>query len=205
MIAASFFTACAHSSIHLVKTWISPETTPRTFSNILVVGASDNLERRLIFEDYFAEEFNRHGIVALQSYLVIPTGATLSKKNLKDAARTSGADCVLITRLVNIKKEIKVVPGSAELTFKPVTAYPPPDEDDLSSHPELYFGATVVQEPPTTITNLKVSIETRMFDAKTSSMVWVGETSSGEVYDLKKETKAFARQIIKALKKDGMI
>jgi len=204
LVAAFLLTACAHSYIHLVKTWKSPETKPAKFGKFLIVGASDNLERRWNFEDFFTEEFKHQGIAAIPSYMVIRTGDALSRQHLKDAARISGADGVLITRLVNIKKEIKEVPGGETLVFKPFTPYPLPNVDDISSA-NIPMVGTVIQEPPTIITNLEVSIETRLFDAATSSMVWYGVTSSGEVDDLKKATEAFAREIIKALAKDGMI
>jgi hypothetical protein len=183
-----------------------------------VVGASDNLVRRQIFEDFFTGEFKRQGLTAVQSYLVVHTGDTLSREHLKEAARTSGSDGVLITRLVEIKKEIKVVPDSEDLTFKPVTAFPVISKEDdmppkpgayygehVMPDPVMYYGKTVIREPPTIITNLEVSIETRLFDATTSNMVWDGVTTSGVVHDLKKATETFAREIIKALVKDSMI
>jgi hypothetical protein len=125
---------------------------------------------------------------------------------------------VLIARLVDIKKETKVTPGSEELAFVPISAYPIQEyEDDLpppqgpyyGNNPIPYqptmYGQTVVRLPPTTVTTLKVSIEMRLFDAAAATMVWNGVTSSGTVADLEKATEEFARQIIQALVRDGVI
>lgn len=218
MGAAFLVAACASSSIHLVKTRKSPEAMHKTYRKILVVGASENLERRQLFEDIFVKEFEQLGVAAVQSYLVVHTGDALSREHLKEAARISRSDGVLITRLVDIRKEVKVEPGSETVGFKPVTAYPVvTNEDDMPPKPEGYYGEhpipewetpygeTIIREPPAVITELKVSIETRLFDAAAANMVWVGDTESGVVKDLKKSTKTFAGEIIRALAKDGMI
>ncbi len=203
LVLALLAVSCAPAPVSLSMSRQLAGLSHAKYNKVLVVGASAKLERRQIFEEVFVEELKRHGIDAVPSYLVVNTGEALSSKNLGDAAHRSGADCVLITGLVDIKKELKVEPGSESVMFKPVTVYP--GSEDWNPRYEIGYAETVVREPPTVIPHLKVSLETKLFDVSTARMVWYGLTTSGEVENLKKATAEFADVIIKALTKDRML
>lgn len=204
LMAAGFLLAsCAANGVAVSNTWKLPGFSHGSYQKVLVVGASSKLDRRQLFEEILVEEFKRRGIEAVPSYLVVHTGGALSQKNLTDAAHRAEADCVLITGLVDIKKEIKVEPGTEGVIFKPVTMYP--DSEYLNPRYEVGYAEIVVHEPPAIIAHLKVSMETQLFDAATARMVWYAITTSGEVDDLRKATATFADVLIKALSRDKLL
>jgi hypothetical protein len=195
-------TACSAQSVYVTKTYKYPEFEGKKYSSILVVAASNDLKRRQAFEEIFADESKRKGMKAVPSFLVVGIGATLSKATLEDAARKTGADCVLVTRLVAINKETHTEPGAVHYDLVPV--YGAPDPDGPNPDEGVFYTETLVREQPLVTTHLNVSLQTSLFDVATGRLGWYALTSSGEVDDLNKAIKQYADAIITALSHSGV-
>ncbi len=168
----------------------------RKCSKVLVVGVSDDLRQRMLFEDVFANELQRTGVNTLQSYLVM-VGPELTREKVVNAVKTVGSDCVITTRLVSRQQETKVIPGSETIG---VTS-PGPETD-----PDYFIESlTVVETPPTVITDTRTTVESRLFEAATARMVWSMKASALNVGKLAPVTKEYVKLIANDLKKNGLM
>lgn len=202
LIICIVITACSAQSVYVTKTQKYPEFEGKKCSKILVVAASSDLKRRQTFEEIFAGELKRKGMKAVPSFLVVGTGTTLSKANLEDAAKKTGADCVLITALATINKESHTEPGGVHYDLVPVHGEQDPDGPNPDEG--VFYAEALVREQPLVTTHLNVSLQTSLFDAATGRLGWYAMTSSGEVDDLNTAIKQYADAIITTLSNSGI-
>jgi len=190
LMLGSFLSACARNEINLVNTWKNPEYSTRKCAKVLVVGVSENVGRRMLFEDAFTHELKREGVDALQGYLVMIVGQGLSREKVVGAVQSAGANCVITTRLQSLQEEKKLVTDYEAFML----AYPTMD----------ITPPTVPTVASTEITVMKATVETRLFEAESAKMVWSTGAATYDFNNLEPVTKDYARSISKALKKEGM-
>ena len=203
-VAALFLmTGCATTS--MVDTWRDPNYKGKGFHNFLVVGIHRDPGVRRVFEDIFTSELRSRGLQATASYTVTPQDQAVTRELLTAAVRTTGVDAVVTTRVVNVRHETSVTPGYVESYgagpgfYAYPYAYP---GRDLYS----YYGTTtqVIQTP--TVQNYDVAtLETVLFDASDSAMVWSGTSTTFETHQAVTVSKELSRLIIEHLVKAGLI
>ncbi|MGB7970688.1 MAG: hypothetical protein WCF31_01835 [Candidatus Deferrimicrobiaceae bacterium] len=78
---------------------------------VVVIGIFEEPDTRKIFEDEFADRLRARGVDATASHKILP-GAELPDKDVAiGVIRKSGADTVLLTRVIDRKKETVDVAG----------------------------------------------------------------------------------------------
>ena len=102
ILVMTVVTGC--SSLSLVNSWKDPAATTRQYRKLLVVGISENVQRRQTFEEVFASEVGKKGAVGIASYTITGVNAKPSRALLEEALRKSGADGVITTRLAGMKE-----------------------------------------------------------------------------------------------------
>jgi hypothetical protein len=180
---ASIVSACASTTLDM--TWRDPTYAGRPFANVLVVGATDNADNRRIFEDILVGELKSRGVGAVASYTLIPSEADVKREKVVEAVKTSGADCVLSTRLVGVETRAAQVPlQSANAGAMDMYRYYSP------------------MEPQTTIQQdyRVANLETNLFDAGTGKMVWWGRSQTFPTTDMGRLGRELGQNVIKALK-----
>lgn len=90
-------TAC--TSTKLTGIYKDKSYTGGYLKSVLVVGVSDNVKNRRLFEDTFTEQFKRVGIEAISSAVIIPKDKKLDKDTIKKSAESQGFETVLVTHL----------------------------------------------------------------------------------------------------------
>src|SRR5574338_455269 len=99
-LAMVMLTGCA--SISLVDSWKDAGALAKKYQKLLVVGVAEKAQMRQVFEEVFAAEIRKKGVAAIRSYLVTGVVEKPSKASLEQAVLKSGADGVIITRLVSL-------------------------------------------------------------------------------------------------------
>ncbi len=191
VVAAATLGGCASTS--LVSQWKSPEFSGPPLKKVLVVGVSNQPGPRRIFEDEFAAALKAAGVDAVPSYTVIPQDGQVEQAVLEKAVRDVGAEGVLITRLVSREQKTQVSPGY----YQPV-----PTLGMYGWYSSAWVG---YYEPPTVYQYDVVTADTSVYSVNAGKLLWSGTTETFSPTDVAKETPGFAKVIIGALKKAGIV
>lgn len=77
----------------------------------MVIGVTKQAGIRRTFEDEFVAQLKAAGVNAIPSYLYIPQDGPVGEAVLKQALKETGADALMITRLVRVQKKTEIAPG----------------------------------------------------------------------------------------------
>ena len=102
IIFTFLFVGCSPTMKH---TWTKADFTGKNFNNILVVGATKNLESRNTFESAVVELLAEKGIKAKTSLDVFPPAQDADKmaeEEIISRIKKGNYDAVLVASLVNI-------------------------------------------------------------------------------------------------------
>jgi hypothetical protein len=191
LVAAIAVAGCASTS--LIDQWKSPSYSGPPLKKVLVVGVSTQPGPRRIFEDEFSAALKAAGVDAVPSYTVISEDGRAEQAVLEQAIKDVGADGVLVTRLVKTEQKTQISPGY----YRPV-----PTVGFYGWYSSAWVG---YYEPPTVYQYDVVTAETSVYGLNVGELVWSGITETFAPEDVKKETQGFAKVIIEALKKQGLI
>ncbi|MFL6580459.1 MAG: hypothetical protein ACJ8G2_06935 [Burkholderiales bacterium] len=192
----SLLSSCATTD--LTNNWKNPEYSGEPASKVLVVGIADHAGVRRVFEDTLAQALTKRGVQAVASYSMIPTRGKISEEELVKAVERTGANGVLITRLV--RRETETIQATESMGMAPA-AY------GMRTRYYGYYDAAWSghYEPAMTQTIEYVIAETALFRPEVQQPVWSGTTRSQRMGDVRKATEDFAEVMIDAMKKDSVI
>ena len=190
VVLVALTAACASTT--LTGAWKNPAYEGGAFQKLLVVGATDSATDRRVFEDAFAQALRGAGVDAVASYTVIPQEGKIDEHTLKDAVRSQGLQGVVMTRLVRIDKQTVVTPGY--VSTLPSVRY----RDNLYG----YYATTWAPYgmPPEVREVESVVLETTLWNAADSKLVWTGTTSTFAPSNVQSATADFAKVVISELK-----
>jgi hypothetical protein len=97
-----FLTSC--SSTQFLSLW-KDQTYQRHAEKIMVVGLSQGLADRRLFEDEFVRDVKNHGAEAIASYTVLQDASLTDSNAIDTRAEGMGADAVLISRVTGTQAE----------------------------------------------------------------------------------------------------
>jgi len=171
-----FLYGCAIST-SLSNTWSDPGNKT-IYKNIMIVGISDNEQKRKAYESFFVASCQDKGIQAIASYSVIDQKEELKlngekgafKKIVQSAIEGSDIDAVLVTHLVSIEEED---------IYRPSLDYQPIYSSAYYNRP--YYGGmygyhgyvtTYVQQPGYYTEERTYVLESNLYDAKSAELIW---------------------------------
>jgi hypothetical protein len=193
-ILLSILSGCATTD--LTNSWKNPNYSGGPLTKVLVVGISNQTSVRRSFEETFAQSLANQGVQAIPSYTLIPADGQIAEDVLKKAVEEAGADGILITRMVDRRTEISVSPASSA----------PPAYDMHRQYYGYYTGAwSGYYEPETLQATEYIIAETTLFRADAPEVVWSGTTRTEQPGDVRKATEGFAKVMIAAMRKKGLI
>ena len=184
---------CACASTKLINSWRDSGYAGPPLSKILVIGVTKQSGIRRTFEDIFAEQLRAHHVEGIRGYTLIPDDGEVPQERLAQAVQASGAQGVLITRLVKVDRQTQYYPGT----------YVGPR---LGGFYGYYSSAWIgFYDPPQYYTYDVVTSETSLFEAKANRLLWSGTSETFSPRDVKRDTSEFASVIIKALAEQGLV
>lgn len=180
--------ACASTSIQ--NEWRAQDDTGPALRKVLVIGVAKREDVRRTFEDGFAMALRSRGVDAVSSHTTVLAADPESADKVREAVKATGADGVLMTRLVKVDRETQTT-----TIAQPVVM--PAHYNMYGYYPRMWVGA---YGPPMTVTYDVATLETRVFRTTTEKLVWVGGTETfAPSSNVRKETEAFSKLIIEAL------
>ena len=138
---------------------------------------------RRIFEDEFVSQFKQRGVKATSSYRLLPDEDLRDEEKLGSTVRESGSDTILMTRILDIRKD---------------TQYNPPEYAYVGGWHGYYNRAYQVS-PGYTVEYETAVLETNLYDLKTDKLIWSARSDTPADGSAGKHIKDFARSIISQL------
>jgi hypothetical protein len=194
---AAVLGGCASTS--LVNQWKNPTVTPRAYEKFLVVGVANDITLRRAYENLLVEDLQKLGVNAVKSIDYLPQDLKPSREQVKGMVKECGADAVITTRAASVKDETVYLEGFRDIGYVAGSA--------SSSNPnsDFYMFYAGVVDMPAAQDMQTAILETRLFDVKSSALVWVASTSS---FDSDRQFKAIhdlAQLIATTLRKEGYL
>ena len=191
LITAAFLLASCTTTTVMTDVW-KDKTYQGKPQEIVVIMVAKSPDMRNLFEDRFSAELDARGNNAFQSYTIIPMEQLRDKELVKSKIRNSGADTVLISRLVDTK-EIK--------SYRPGQIY---------AVPSAYYGwwgyYDIVFADYGYTGDVQVAyIETNLYDVKTEKLIWSGHSKTERTEGEQQLINAFIKVMIKKLSSAGII
>lgn len=193
LVLTIFLTGCAETKVTSV--WVDQEYQGEGINNIFVVGVSKDGGLRRIFEDEFVNLFKEKGVTATASYRVVPDEDLRDEKKLDSMVKESGSDTILMTRLIDIRKDTQYIP--------PDYVYAPPAYYYGGWHG--YYNRAYMVSPGYTVEYETAVLETNVYDLKTDKLIWSARSDAPTDGKMGKHIKDFARSIITQLSEAKLI
>ncbi len=155
---------------------------------IVVIMVAKSPEMRDPFENRFAGELTARGNDAFQSHTIVPMEQLRDKEVVKSKIRSSGADTVLISRLVDTKTIESYNPGL--ITVVPFVV------------PDYYYGwwgyyNVVFADYGYTGDVAVAYIETNLYDVKTEKLIWTGHSKTERTDGEQQLITAFIKRMMR--------
>jgi hypothetical protein len=163
---------------------------------IMVIMAAKAADTRELFEDRFVGELNSRGNNTFQSHKIVPFDKLRDREFVKSTIKSSDADTVLVSRLVDTKMIESYNPGL--VTVVPMII------PDYYYNWWGYYNVAFIDYGHTG--DVRVAyIETNLYDVKTEKLIWSGHSRTERTYGEQELITAFIQRMIKKLSSAGLI
>ena len=198
----SLLTGCSNIT-KITKSYVDDTRVGKPVKNVLVIAVIEDVQIREIFETYFMKRLNVIGVEAISSFNLLsidlntaPEKEAAIKEAILKIVDEYGNDAVVITRLAGFE-ETEVFSRSNRLARNVYVGY-----YGFYNYGYAWDGAyapTIYGE------HMQISLETRLYDVKTESLIWAGES---QTMDPKTTGQAIGQVIdvvMKELRKNGLL
>jgi hypothetical protein len=191
------------SSTRFVDSWKNEEITSFSPQKLLVIGMTDNLTARKIFEENMQKEFVMRNIIAEQGTSVIETNFTSAKKSEKEIDEMimqlskKGFDAIVITAVKGVDKRRNYYDNYNTFGYRWVRFgryyywY-----QDIYFRPD-YYNEYTVYHVETSIYNIN--------EDERKSLVWVGAIDLVDPQTISSTVKNYVSRIIEQLEYENLI
>ena len=177
----------ACTTTNVLNEWRNMDGADTRFGHLVVVALFKQDQTRRMFEDEFAWQISNLGQMVTRSYNLIPSLNENTTDRIATIAQAVGADGVLVIRMINSKQPAKTAADNA-----------PPVPMNLSGF--LQHAWKDNYDPPDLMTNAVMTVESRLFNAKSGKLVWSLATQSNNQFGLKWEINLLAKLVLGKLK-----
>ena len=194
----------ACSSTRLVDSWKNPELVSFEPKKMLVVGITDNLTARKIFEEKLKNAFILRNIYAVESMAILNDGFTGSKKSEEEIDKMvkkiadQGFDTVVITSVKGVDERVDY-----STYYYPTIGY------RWSRFGRYYYWYQDIYYRPQYYDSYKVyNVETVIYNINaddTKSLVWVGALNLVDPQSITSTVNEYVNKIIKQLEREKLI
>lgn len=174
------------SSLKVVESWQSPAKTNAPYRTLLLVGIANDRNVRTIFENIVADELSRAGVTAVASHNYVKDLDKAQQEDIVAAVKKIGADAVITARPVAI--------GDTTVTQQGV-----PTGGVYGTTGNGFYSL------PGTDTFFKATLQTNLYDAKTTQLVWTATISTYDADDKVRVCRELGRLFAERLRRDGLL
>jgi hypothetical protein len=183
------------SSTKLKSVWKDKGYTGGVVNTVLIVGVSEEIGIRRMFEDEFVRQFQSNGVKAVSSAAVVSRDKNLNKDIIIETAKKLGLETIFVTHYIGSEEttvyhppEVYIVPGS----YHSFGMY----------YPRVYG---YVHSPGYYANYENVNLESSLYETKTEKLIWsvksqtVDPKSEGEIFE------SLSKAVVNNLRKNKLI
>jgi hypothetical protein len=178
---------CASTTLNTA--WFDSTYTGGPFKRILVVGVTGTMTDRRAFDDMFAQMLTGAGVQGMPGYQFIPDASTASEAAFNEGVAKSGADGLLLVRLLGVDTRTQVTTTMVPAAYGPYGGVWGP----------AWYAVPNIQQYQT------ANVETTLFEVKSHQPVWSAITETFNPRSVAAETPGFAKVIIGQLTARGLL
>ena len=177
--------ACTTTKV--LNEWRNTNGANTRFGHIVMVALFKQDQTRRMFEDEFAWQISNQGQMVTRSYNLVPSLNENTTGRIATIAQAVGADGILAIRMVNSKQPTETAADNSHLVSMNLSGF-------------LQHSWKDNYDPPELMTNAVMTVESRLFDAKSGKLVWSLATQSKNQFGLKWEITLLAKRVLGKLK-----
>lgn len=182
------------TSTRITNAWQDPQWKGTAFHRMFVMGVSTEPGVRRTYETAFTQTLHQAGVEAVPSYTVLPDDGQVPEDKIRAEVKRSGADAMLVTRLVRVERRTSISPGY-------YMGYP--GFGYWGGFYGFYSAAWAV--PPTINQYDVVTLETNVWDAQTNRIVWSGMTETSDPSSVNRTADELAHVLVKEMGERGVV
>ncbi|MFY0601629.1 MAG: hypothetical protein JXR03_18290 [Cyclobacteriaceae bacterium] len=178
----------------LITDWTKLEYTERSFSKIVVVGISKNLEARLKFEKDAVKRLKKSGVNAIPGINIFPENLSGDEdlENIIKILKTENIDGVITMSTVDIAETTRYQPGETQIV--------PGGYGHFGKY--YYQRYAAIHSPGYFIDSKSYLIEAILYDLKggkyeeKEALVWTGQSSLVDPTSIESASENFTKKLV---------
>lgn len=188
-----FLIACSGGKTRLIQSHLDDAHADKSIADVLVIAIIQNREVREIFEKYFVQRLKTAGVEAISSVQELPVkeGEELEEGAILKVIDKYGNKTVAITHLVGMDQAEVFSRGRPQYYF--------------NYHGFYNYSLSYVYWPIIYGERVQLSLETRLYDVKTRSLIWAGESRTSDPETTGQAIGQIVDVVIKELEKTGLL
>lgn len=177
----------------IVSEWRNPQYSSGSFRRVLVGAVGEDTSVRRNFEDEFVAQLRAAGVDATPSYQVFPENEKIDESQLKEAAKKSNIDALMLARLIQVEQKTQYGPGYFPYTSVGI------------------FGSNVgaawhgLGGAPTVYRYNEYVSEATLHDVNKSDVVWTATIRTTEPENVRTGIRSYVEAVMKALQEKNLM
>jgi len=189
-----FLLSSCSTTTKSISSWKDSAYTGGYLNNVMVVGVSDKVNNRTMFEDLFAKLLERNGVKAVSAIAVTPPSKKLDKEMIKAEAKKRGIETVFVTHLIGVKEKSVYHPP-------PVGANP-----HYGSFGTYYHSVYSYTHYPGYYTKHEyLQLESSVYEVATEKLIWSFRSDTIDAKSVKEVVDSLGKAVMKNLRKDKLL
>ena len=194
LLFAVLLTLSCASPMRLTDNWKSSAYTGPAYKKVMVVAMTKRIEMRQSFEDEFVRQLKSRGVESAACHECIPDPDKVTREELIKVSQGMGIEAYLIVRVLRLGTEVQSYQGQSP---SPMAANTGRDSMvDLQ-----WFGP----EPSMGKRSDVATLESRIYDGKTSNLVWRSTVDAVNPFGNEEQVPRFVSLIVKTLGDHNLI
>jgi altronate dehydratase len=186
-------------------TWQEGVTRNQTFTRVLVVGVSPNVNQRCAFEFFMASQLQSESVQVIRSCDAVKEKNPLTLESIVQAVSAANADAVLATSLV--AREIAMKEGGSRDT-RGNASYKATDAGFATGYYGVYGVPVIYGEfataPAFTIAQGKAEVSSRFYRTSDKALLYTLDTTATKLESSDAALHDFAAAIADKLRREGL-
>ncbi len=199
LVSAGCFSA-SPSRASVTSAWSDNVSRDQSFSRVLVVGISPDVDQRCPFERALAAKIRSENTVAIVSCDAMPLNAPLTRENIEAAVAAKNADAVLATSLISKSWDLQDRGGAGSrggATYKATDSY------------YGVYGTVVAADfqtsAPVTTVKGEAHVTSKLYETRGATVVYTVDSKVRNIESRGEGLAEITAPIGKRLRKDGLI
>jgi hypothetical protein len=217
LMLSILLTACAGTKT--TDSWTN-QSYKGQIKNIYIIGLAKDELNRMAFEDTFESLFVRQGVKAVSSYKdLLPLSQKQDREDIIQRMTALNCDSIMLTRLVGKRRSGFMTGGKETYVYSPrpysgdptprripIPTYYNPGSLNVYSGWSNYYTYGTMNSVGTSKTDfIYLTVESVLYDLQTEEMIWSAQMETYLEGNMEKMVKAYADEVIRNLKKSGLI